>query len=494
MFVGLRRAPWLIAVALLGCGDSQLANTHAGVATTVTAEAQCQLLAESEALVGVSPEGEAWVEGDAGVRHVLPDGTSTWVDASFTRADALLAWDAAAAFVVGDNSLWTATSEGSEPLTLPPELGKPRFVCGNPERASGAFVITTRGLFERQNEIWLRWSIPVELLESMKIRDLEGACSGQDSVMYLEAGASLWEVRHGDIASLREAAPLTGMSAVGPDVRVGFIALRDGELVRYDGSGWARIPFDEGSVTAAGAADGVLWAAVDGLLYRRNRFDEWEYLDAPMWPAPIQEIRGYAAGGAWLVRANQLCHVEPHETLRVQGVRPYGRLDEGSGLSLLVSADPAMGASLSARLDGQSVPVSGAAGAWSLTGPAFLSSGWHTLSLAVASSEGQVARSVKFLVEGDEVTEPPMPPGEPTVSWEDDIRPIYERSCAPCHGAGSNQTFMGSFEAFSALGELALERVSLGEMPPPAASAVAEPLSGDEVQLLQTWVQEGMNP
>jgi hypothetical protein len=53
---------------------------------------------------------------------------------------------------------------------------------------------------------------------------------------------------------------------------------------------------------------------------------------------------------------------------------------------------------------------------------------------------------------------------------------------------------MGSFEAFSALGELALERVSLGEMPPPAASAVAEPLSGDEVQLLQTWVQEGMNP
>lgn len=493
MLVRLRRAPWLIALALLGCGDSQLANTHAGVATTVTADAHCQPLAENETLVGVSPEGEAWVEGDDGVRHVLPDGTSTWVDASFTRADALVAWDAAAAFVVGDNSLWRATSEGAEPLSLPPGLGKPRFVCGDPERASGAFLITTRGLFERHNDIWLRWSFPVELLESMKIRDLEGACSGQDSVMYLEAGESLWEVRYGDIASLREAVTLTGMSAVGPDVRVGFVALRDGELVRFDGSGWARIPFDEGNVTAAGAADGVLWAAVDGLLYRRNRFDEWKYLDAPMWPTPIEEIRGYAAGGAWLVRADQLCHVEPHETLRVQGLRPYGRIDQGSGLSLLVSGDPAMGTSLSASLDGQGVGVSGAAGAWSLTGPESLSPGWHTLSLTVASPGGRVERAVKFLVEGGEVAEPPVPPGEPTVSWEEDIRPIYERSCAPCHGAGSNQTFMGSFEAFSALGEPALQRVSLGEMPPPAAGAVAEPLSDDEVQLLQTWVQEGMN-
>ena len=89
--------------------------------------------------------------------------------------------------------------------------------------------------------------------------------------------------------------------------------------------------------------------------------------------------------------------------------------------------------------------------------------------------------------------EPPPPPGEPTVFWEEDIRPIYERSCAVCHGEGGNQTFMGSFEAFSALGELALERVSAGEMPPPA-SANVEPLTEEEVQLLATWVQEGKNP
>jgi mono/diheme cytochrome c family protein len=83
------------------------------------------------------------------------------------------------------------------------------------------------------------------------------------------------------------------------------------------------------------------------------------------------------------------------------------------------------------------------------------------------------------------------PPGEPTVTWAD-IAPIYERSCAMCHGEEGNQTFMGTFEAFSALGELALARVSAGEMPPPASTA--PPLTEEEVQLLETWVQEGMNP
>ncbi len=495
MFAGLlQRARWLIAVALLGCGDGQLSDTQAGTATSASSSALCQELAESEVLIGVSPEGEAWVEGDEGVRHLLPDGTSTPVDASFTRADALVAWDAAAAFVVGDNSLWSTTSDGAEPLALPPELGKPRFVCGDPQATSGAFVVTTRGLFERHNGTWLRWPFPIELLESIQIRDLQGACSGQQPIMYVEAGEILWEARYGDFASLREAADLAGMVAVGPDVRVGFVALRDGELLRCDGEGWIAIPFDEGQVTASSVADGVLWAAVDDELYRRNRFDEWESLNAPMARTTITEIRGYAAGGAWLVQGNELCHVQPRDTLRVNGVRLYGRLPEGSGFSVGVSGDPAIGSSLSAVLDGNGVQVSGSSGAWTLNGPAALAPGWHSLSLSARWDEGAAQRTVKFLVEGAESGETPVPPaGEPTVFWESDIRPIYERSCAACHGEGTNQTFLGSFEAFSALGQVALDRVSRGEMPPPAAG-VAEPLTEDEVQLLATWVQEGMNP
>ena len=496
MLSGFRHARWFLPVVLLGCGPAELSDSEAGVASAATADALCQTFEEGESLIGVSPEGEAWVDGPGGVRHVLPDGTTTLVDADFTRADELVAWDASSAFVVGDNSLWSTTFAGAQPLSLPPELGKPRFVCGDPQRSSGAFVITTRGLFEKHDDIWLRWSFPVELLESMQIRDLQGACSGQEPVMYLEAGDSLWEVRYGELASLREVADLAGSIAIAPDVRVGFVALRDGELLRFDGAGWARIPFDEGAVTAADAADGVLWAAVDGVLFRRNRLDRWKRLDAPMWPTPITEIHGYAAGGAWLLRSNQLCHVQPRETIRVNGVRPYGRLAEGSGFEAQVSGDPSMGSALSARLDGQGVQVSGAVGAWLLNGPDALSPGWHSLTLSVASPEGSVERTVKFLVEGGDDPAPPMPgpPGEPTVSWEEDIRPLYERSCSPCHGDGGNNTFMGSFEAFSALGELALQRVSAGEMPPPAAGDVAESLSSDEVELLRVWVQEGMNP
>jgi hypothetical protein len=497
VFSSIPRARWWVAVVLVGCGPATLSDSEAGVAQVKSAEARCEPLDGSEALIGVSPEGEAWVEGDEGVRHLLPDGTSTLVDADFTRADALVAWDSQAAFVVGDNSLWSTTVQSAQPLSLPPELGKPRFVCGDPERSGGAFVITTRGLFERAHDTWLRWSFPLELLETMEIRDLQGACSGEEPVMYMEAGDALWEVRYGERASLREAADLTGMIAGGPDPRIGFVALRDGELVRYDGSGWVRIPFDEGNVDAVSVADGMIWAAVGSRLYRRNRYDRWEEIDAALWPTAITAVRSYAAGGAWVVHDSVLCHVQPSEMLRVRGLRPFGRFAEGSTLSVGVSADPTMGSSLSASLDDEGVEVTGAAGSWSVSTEGSLEPGWHALTLRVATSTGHVERTLKFLVEGGALTEPPTPPptptpGEPTVSWATDIQPIYERSCAVCHGEDGNQTFMGSFETFSALGSVALERVTRGEMPPPTSSVPA--LSEEELQLLQTWVEEGMNP
>ena len=326
----------------------------------------------------------------------------------------------------------------------------------------------------------------------MQIRALQGACSGDEPRMYIEAGDSLWEVDYGERASFRESAKLDGMVAGGPDPRIGFVALRDGELVRYDGEGWAAVPFDEGLVDRVSVADGLLWAAVGSRLYRRNRYDEWEAMSASLWPAPITELRAYAAGGAWSVHGNVLCHIEPKGTLRVRGIRPFARLVEGSALSVAVSADPTMASELSARLDGQGVDVTGAAGTWSFS-RAGLEPGWHELRLGLSSPEGPVERTLKFLVEGEDPGTTPMPPpSEPTVTWEADIAPIYEQSCAICHGEGGNQTFMGSFDAFRALGPLALERVELGEMPPVASSAPA--LSEDELQLLQTWVQEGMNP
>ncbi len=489
----LRRARWLTPLVILGCGDAQLGNSQAGVASAVSADAVCQPLADDESLVGISPDGQAWVEGDGGIRHVSPDGISTALDARFTRADELVGWDASSAFVVGDNSLWSATFAGSEPLSLPPELGKPRFLCGDPRGIGGSFLVTTRGLFERRDGAWLRWSLPVELLESMEIRDLQGACSGQDPTMYLEAQQSLWEVRYGEIASFREIADLSEMSATGADVRVGFVALRDGELLRFDGGGWAKIPFDEGTVAQMSVADSVLWASVGSELYRRDRFEKWERLETATWPFPIDAIRGYAAGSAWVVKGGQLCHIGHRETLRVSGVRPYERLSEGSTLSLQVSGDSTMGSGLSAWLDGQLLPVTGSAGAWSVPATGELAAGWHSLSLDVATPDGVVRRTLQFLVEGD-VSGSPAPAPDPTVSWDRDIRPLVEASCAVCHGEGGNQTFLGSYEALRPLGQIALDLVSRGEMPPASAIGIAEPLDAAGVALLETWVQEGMGP
>ena len=483
--------PWLALLLLFGCGDAQLGNSQAGAATTVSVVASCETLAEGESLMGVSPEGEAWVEGDAGMRQLSPDGSSRPIDARFTRSDELVGWDASSAFVVGDNTLWSATFDGSEPVSLPAELGKPRFVCGDPRNTGGSFLVSTRGLFERRDGAWLRWAIPVELLESMTIRDLQGACSGEEPVMYVEAGRSLWEARYGDVASFRELADLSEMTAKGTDVQVGFVAVRDGALVRFDGGAWIEIPFDEGTVTAMSVADGVLWAGVGAELYRRNRFEKWERLETATWPFPITRIESYAAGGAWLEKGDQLCHVAHPDTIRVDGVRPYQRLGEGAAMSFGVSAGARAEAALSARLDGQSLEVSGATGRWTVSGVSALQPGWHSLTLDITAPTEGLRRVLKFKVEGA-VGGPPPPAPEPTVFWETDIRPIYEASCAVCHGDGGNQTFLGSYEAFSALGQRALDLVSSGEMPP-AASAV-EALTPAEVALLETWVQEGMEP
>lgn len=485
------RLPLLALLVIWGCGDARVGNSGAGVASNVSVDASCEALAEGESLVGVSPNGEAWVQGDDGMRQLSPDGASTPVEAGFTRSDELVGWDGSTAFVVGDNTLWNATPADSAPLSLPPELGKPRFICGDPRNAGGSFVVSTRGLFERREGTWLRWDVPVELLESMKIRDLQGACSGEAPLMYIEAERSLWEAQYGNAASFREVADLSGMTATGADVRIGFVALRGGELLRFGGGSWSAIPFDEGSVTAMSVADSVLWASVGSELFRRDRFEHWERLETATASIPITTIESYAAGSAWFVKGDQLCHVAHRDTLRVDGVRPYQRLPEGSTMAFRVSGDSSMGSALSAGLDGRSLSVSGAAGSWAVTGVQSLGPGWHSLTLEVASSEGPVRRTLKFLIESDELGPPPPGP-EPTVFWEGDIRPIYEASCAVCHGADSVQTFLGSYEAFSALGEQILDLVSRGEMPPPAGSV--EPLGADEIELLTTWVQEGMEP
>jgi hypothetical protein len=339
----------------------------------------------------------------------------------------------------------------------------------------------------------MQWGLPVELIESMEIRDLQGACSGQEPVMYLEAQQSLWEVRYGEIASFREIADLTEMTGTDPDVRVGFVAIRDGDLIRFDGEGWVDVPFDEGRVTLMSAADGVLWASVGTELYRRDRFERWERLQTGLAPSALTALEGYAAGGAWVVRAGALCHIGHRETLRVSGVRPYERLAQGSTVSFAVSGDPAMGSALSARLDGRALSVEGAVGSWTVTGANALGAGWHSLTLDVAAPEGVVRRTVSFLVESP-ITDSPAPMPGATTSWERDIRPLYEASCAVCHGEGGNQTFLGSYEAFSALGQQAFDLVSRAEMPPASAVGVAEPLTAAEAELLETWVQEGMNP
>lgn len=474
-------------MAASGCWGGQLSDSGSGRArSSVEAVVSCAPLDEGDTVRDVGPEGDVWVSGPMGLRLFNAFAEGTAIETQFSETETVVAWTPSRAFVVGDNVLWSAGTDGSTAVALPSQVGNPDQGCGDPGALSGAFVLGTRGLFERRNGSWWRWDLPVELQETLTLRAVQGACSAEQQSLYFTADDKLWKVNYGQSAFFYSIADLDGATEIVADSVLGIVGLHRGRLTREQNGAWVELAFEEGAVSHLGAAAGVLWATVGSRVYRRDRLALWEVISTPLPIESIEAVHAYAAGGAWLVGEGQLCHLDYDKTVRVHGVRPYQRLGVGTMPGAVqVSANAAMSDALTARLDGRRLDVSGSAGAWALAPLPELVEGWHELQLRVQGSGGVAQRTVSFLVEDETVDIP-----DPTVFYDSDIKPIFDRACGSCHGAGGTQRFLDGYEEFVAVATGALAFVQSGQMPPPPLPG----LSAEEVALVEQWIEEGMAP
>jgi hypothetical protein len=116
---------------------------------------------------------------------------------------------------------------------------------------------------------------------------------------------------------------------------------------------------------------------------------------------------------------------------------------------------------------------------------------------------GGVSPAEEPPVEEPPAEEPPAaePPAD-ALSFAADIRPIFARSCGPCHttrgAAGHNVggPLPGSYQDALRLGPTLLQRIDGGGMPPACNGDPGDPgcLSVAEVQLVQTWITQGSEP
>ena len=484
-------APWRRAVALcvllIGCADPNLSDGAAGSSSTTVGLSTCIDLAEGEELSGVGPDGRAWVTSLDGLRVVDPDGESQPITVRFGTVDELVAWTADRAFIVSESQLWDTSLEGSQPFILPDNLGRPRYACGDPEATSGSFILGTRGLFERRGSDWYRWDIPIDVFETMEIQHFEGSCATADEVLYMTTTeGALWEIRFEDNPFFREIASVSNAQELAIDSEHGIIRLSLGSLYRYTGA-WEYIPFDGGFVMHADAAGGVVWATVREKIFRRDRFARWEEIEPDTTFEFIDKIVAYPAGGAWVVEDSRICHFGHRESVVVNGMRPFERIDqENPPEQLTVMADPTASMSLSASLDGRPVSVTGVSGLWTLGELGVISAGWHELTLDLSGPLGPVQRTVPFRVDGEVV----IGGNDPTVYYEADIKPIFDMYCAQCHGPAGTQRFFGDYETFVVTAQSALDLVKSREMPPPPRPGPSQ----EEIGLIETWIQEGMAP
>ncbi len=325
--------------------------------------------------------------------------------------------------------------------------------------------------------------------------------------LWLHTGDQLFLVEDDALVEVRVAgAKLTGPFAVDPTRGGQAWVATDQGIVAVDSQ---RVHVQEtlpdvNVQSIAADCTGQVWATDGERLWERNGPDDWtEYRPSEqvtavrahpdgegVWihtrgPVVIATSEGLTAGNRTIpgtARVDTLGRllVPDDAGLLRYGTGPAlaiaGLADESvlSGSSEVVLAPSTIGAlsELSALVDGVAVPVDIATGTFTLDATSLDPDQPHTFGATAQWEDGATAtaRTLRFTIDR-----------AGTVTWEDDIWPIYANQCAICHG-GSAETQLDTPEAWSSRIDTLLDLVTRGAMP-----IGGTPLTGSQIAAIEAW-------
>ena len=446
-------------------------------APTLTVERRCVSTLPDERALGVGPNGSLWLArssttalGETAFRtFAAPDAVERRFTLELGRVDAAVVHSATVASVLADGAPWVIRDASRVRVSAPFGPSEGAALCG--DLGGDAFVLDRGALHQRDGAEWLAWDGVADATgPGARLMARDGACWVDGDAVRLRGGdGRLWSL---DPVALRELGGLSGPAVVRETEVVEAV---DDELlvggVRY------RLAF--GPVTSLSSGGRHVWAVSgDAVL----RLDDAGASIVPQLEGTTR-VLGFAAGGAWAVSPARACLVDPG-LLAVRGLPPGSRQTDDR----LVLRAEATGRSGEITLlrDGATVaPIAAGPGAvlYELT----LGVGWSRFELS--GDDRGSGRTVRRF----QVKRTP----EVTRSWETDIRPIYEASCAAaaCHVADSpsGAPDLGEFEAWVRRADAIEQRVLVTEDMPPLATRGPE-WTEDAAQTIREWLGGGLRP
>lgn len=304
----------------------------------------------------------------------------------------------------------------------------------------------------------------------------------------VQTGPGAWQVRASSL-TLAQGESLVAIAGLGASEQGGSEAwvLTSERLLRHAADGWRQVVFAQKPTQLLAAGRFVWVKAGDGLLSYDADADAWGQA-ANVDTREFLFLAADESGCAWAQLGADTVAISHGPVPRVLGMPEGLTVVEDT---LVVQARVAPGdapQSLAFEVAGVEVPASGPV--YSLGGTdadgtlrpysfVGLEPGVHTLSAVAHYADGTEAhRAVSFVYN---------PLSTVALSWDKDIRPIYEDRCAKCHVSGPGQ-LLNTYELWKASADKIVAAVREQRMPADG------PLDPQLLSLIQRWAATGANP
>ena len=436
-------------------------------ASPSTIATECFPLAGARPLA-VDSEGEMWL-WDGSMRVITPTGEAS------ERTTVRPFDEIGPAAAIGGSLFFEAAGFLWRQRESETSLGQPHgdtslvSLCGALDRP-GAMLVQPDRLLQRTTDGW--WQIEPgsgdDFGAMLFAASRDGACAGVDDRVWLGSNRGIWRGDGAASTLTRVAWPGGGPAEFAVTDSLGIVVAGEGAIYQRapTGTDWSGLQLSGAGAVHVSAAGDDVWVVNDRTLYWHR--GTWKQASLPQ--GGVEAIDAYAAGGAWLRRGDEVCHVAADAPIVVRGLSPFERrlsvstnltVESAGATQLVVLVDDESQAEVSAStLDQTDLPLGDA--------------GWHRLSVNATGPAGVRTRHVDYYVE----------PGE--VSFADDIAPLAAEHCSGCH---QHRGQLLTFEEWRDNPQIP-GFVASGNMPrSPNAS-----WGPSQKALIRAWYEGGMRP